>query len=375
MFPGLKSVVMWRFVVVVVLFILSLFFGLLCLELALRFFAPHPFGFAKGGVVNDAVLCYALTPNFSTVFPTKQQSDRTVFTTTAFGNRHSGVFNKSLPSVLVIGDSFTLATQVSDDETFASLLSRELNKNGASVNILNFGVFGYNTLQYVRLLNRTIGMFNTSHVFLNFYIANDFITLEDASACVMRVVNGYLVNARWNNLSLSFKIRALLGRHTHTFAFISEKINNVLWLRSVLFRMGFALSDPYYNAEALLFSVSDGETYFRDTLRLLDEMRYIAFVHNATFSIAVIPAQYHVVPELWDVFKKRYKSVHISEPVRKPYQVLLEYGRMNNVTVVDLFDVFSKEGVDFAPDGHYNALGHRKHAAAVLPVFRGSVEN
>src|SRR3990167_480764 len=54
--------------------------------------------------------------------------------------------------ILVLGDSYTFGFPVRDDETFASLIERQLNAQGVSVEVVNGGVSGYSpTLEYISL--------------------------------------------------------------------------------------------------------------------------------------------------------------------------------------------------------------------------------
>lgn len=54
-------------------------------------------------------------------------------------------------SVVVLGDSFTEATQVSDDEKYVSLAEKILHEKGVDVDLHNFGLSGRNIADYVYL--------------------------------------------------------------------------------------------------------------------------------------------------------------------------------------------------------------------------------
>jgi len=79
--------------------------------------------------------------------------------------------------IAVLGDSFTEARQVDLDNTFVSLLGRNLGRcaglNGAQVEVLNFGIGSYGTAQALLTLREDALRFDPDLVLLAFFPGND----------------------------------------------------------------------------------------------------------------------------------------------------------------------------------------------------------
>lgn len=65
--------------------------------------------------------------------------------------RKAGLGPRDGPSILCVGDSFTEAYQVSDDEVFTTLLEERLREDGLHTPVLNVGRSGYSLADYVAL--------------------------------------------------------------------------------------------------------------------------------------------------------------------------------------------------------------------------------
>jgi len=75
--------------------------------------------------------------------------------------------------VAIMGDSFTYGYGVDDDEILSVHLERVLKSNGnRQIQVLNFGIGGYNSAQVARLLRNKVIAFNPDIVIYN-YFPND----------------------------------------------------------------------------------------------------------------------------------------------------------------------------------------------------------
>jgi len=349
---------------------MSVFIGLFFLEVGLRVLYPTPFGFVKGGVVADGELCYRLPSDFSAVVNTFNPPYRTKYTTTTFGSRTAEMYEEGLPVILMLGDSFTLGIQVQDDETFAARVAQS-----TKVNVLNYGTLGYNPYQYLLLLNKTMREFPVRFVVVNLYVSNDVVLREDSPRdhCVMTVVDGYLVNADWENKSLFFKMRTFFHHHTHVYNFVSNQLMRSQWMRKVLYYGGFAVNTPE-NLEVLLFTnTSKSEEYYATTFSILDEMNEITKNHNATLVLVLIPSKYHVNKELWQVFWQKNGGGISLPDASIPFDRLKRSAQEKNMTVIDLYELFMQDAVPDrffgVRDDHYNKEGHERHAEEVVKVI------
>lgn len=79
--------------------------------------------------------------------------------------------------IVVLGDSFSEAVQVEQSETFWSVLEANLNADkvlpGKTVEVINFGVSGYGTVQEWQMLKHYAGQFQPDLVLLAFFPGND----------------------------------------------------------------------------------------------------------------------------------------------------------------------------------------------------------
>ncbi len=79
--------------------------------------------------------------------------------------------------VAVLGDSFTEALQVNQEEDFCSVLEKELQKcdnlRGRHIEVINFGVAGFGTAQELLTLRHRVWKYNPDIVLLAFTTSND----------------------------------------------------------------------------------------------------------------------------------------------------------------------------------------------------------
>ncbi|MGL5133444.1 MAG: SGNH/GDSL hydrolase family protein [Planktothrix sp.] len=81
--------------------------------------------------------------------------------------------------IAVLGDSFTLASQVAVESNYTSVLEKTLGKcqqfEGKNIEVLNFGVDGYGTAQQLITLREKVGKYNPDLVIFSFFVGNDVI--------------------------------------------------------------------------------------------------------------------------------------------------------------------------------------------------------
>lgn len=353
--------------------IISTAAGIIFLELGLRMFYPFPFGYVQGGVEADSELCYKLPENFNATIHTLDAPYSTRFTTTAFGTRTTGTYAENSSTILVLGDSFTQAIQVNDEETFSSVLNKKLRKTGKNYNILNYGALGYNPYQYLAVLNKTITQFKTKYVILNFYTANDFVLPADdiRKGCPITVIDGYLMTANASERSWLFMLRQFSHHNTHTYNFLTSKLSSQP-IKKFLYSLKLSTNNPDSPEAQLFVQNENSDKYFENTFSVLETINQITRAQNATFILVIIPARYHLVPELWGKFWKQY-GLTAQPDILLPYKKIAQYGLERNITVINLYDIFSQNhpaqyyGLR---DDHYNSKGHQKHAELILKALQ-----
>lgn len=148
-------------------------------------------------------------------------SDRTA----AFHDLRSGK-----PVILVIGDSFTQASQVSDEDTYYAIIKRRLDAE-----VFAYGAGGSGTLQEYMILDRYVDMIHPSLILWQFCL-NDFINNDPALETASSLNNNgwrrpywidgrveYVLPKTWTG---SFRIWA--RRHSRLFYFLFSRGDKLL---------------------------------------------------------------------------------------------------------------------------------------------------
>ena len=148
----------------------GLLVGLLLMELFLYFASysyPLPY-------VTDPYCAARLRPSFGAWFTNEGSC---YVKTNSHGNRDVERAFKKKEGVLriaVLGDSFAEARQLPIEKTFWNVLEKNLAKQlHREVEVLNFGVSGYSTVQELQLLRNHVWQFEPDVVLLAFYTGND----------------------------------------------------------------------------------------------------------------------------------------------------------------------------------------------------------
>ncbi len=124
----------------------------------------------------DKILRYELNPGFSGFFlqtPIRINS-------LGFRGPEISVEKGDRRRIIVLGDSITFAQSVSYESTFPALLEAKLRAVDPRVEVLNFGVNGYDTVQEVRFLEKT-GLALSPDLVILAYCLND-VGITDVDA-------------------------------------------------------------------------------------------------------------------------------------------------------------------------------------------------
>ena len=115
------------------------------------------------------------------------------------GFRQYGNVRSTKPKLLVIGDSFTQATAVSDDRTYHALLQRELG-----MEVFAYGASGYGTLQEYLLLDEVVDAVQPT-VLLWQFCNNDFINNDHALEMASTLNNNGWIRPYWEQGQIVYR--------------------------------------------------------------------------------------------------------------------------------------------------------------------------
>jgi lysophospholipase L1-like esterase len=231
----------------------------------------------------------------------------------------AGVFR-----IIVVGDSFTFGGKVHFDDTFPKRLERMLNLNSdqRKVEVLNWGIPGYSTVQEAELIKEGLKKFQPDLIVLE-------ITLNDAEQQPYRVTHPF------QDKSGQIKLKNPIFKLWKSLGFIVTRVYN-----SILHR-------EYVQYHIDLFENPN-------TWRIFDA----SLQHIATLSKkSNVPIFALVFPMLSHPFDDSYPFAGIHRKIRKAL-------RAHDLPRIDLFENFRGRNplrLQVAPgeDAHPNELAHR----------------
>lgn len=218
---------------------LGLFFGLLIMEIALRIVGyTYPIWYMP-----DQYTGYSLRPNVEGWYTREGQSYVRVNSDGLRDREHSKQKPPNTVRIAVLGDSFSEAMHVPQEDTFWWLMERRLKAcpafAGKNVEVINFGVSGYGTAQELITLRQKVWAYQPDIVLLAFLTFNDIMDnskrLKDTEEMPYFVYkNDQLVlddsfltsrtylklDSKWNRLGRWIRDRVRVFQAIHQIAFV-----------------------------------------------------------------------------------------------------------------------------------------------------------
>lgn len=260
--------------------------------------------------------------------------------------------------LLALGDSFTLAVQVAEEETFSarleSLLEQRLER---PVRILNAGVDGFGTQQSTAMARRLHELYDVDGAVLLFFTGNDFWE-NDSFPERLRMHGGMRMPPP--EPELSFWDRTL-GRLSYAYAYVR-----------VHFRTRAMRSDPHqlqrYGQELKIFDASSPvlNQQMRTTQQALQDFSSLCKEEKWACFLPVAPPAFVADPKraeaTFDLVGMSMEQVDLE----RPSEALMKTEHPG-LPQLDLLPVLraSKSPTYFRFDGHWNAEGHRLVADAL----------
>ncbi len=291
--------------------------------------------------------------------------------------------------IAVLGDSFAEARQVAQEDTFWSLLVRDLGNcsglNGKKVEVLNFGIGGYGTTEELLTLRKDALRFSPDLVLLAFYPGNDLqdnskeLSLAEGWRMPKPIYvrsNGKLVLDETFRRSLWHR---LLYEGVH-YSRLLELVNQSRWAWKAN-RLAASAGETQENPEP---QTANGvyappldaawEEAWLITEELLDRMNQEVMSNGARFVVTTIPTPPQVNPDtaarreverrlgIDDLF---YADRRISEIGQKHGFPVIRLAEPLQLIATETGTYLHGFKNSVMGDGHLNEAGHR-HAARVL---------
>lgn len=243
--------------------------------------------------------------------------------------RSDDVSEQAAPGVFriaVLGDSVAAAVKLAYPDRFTTLLENRLNDvyTRGSVEVLNFGVNGYSSLQEAVLLDALVDRFSPDMLVLQ-YCMNDF--------------------------------------------YPSERPYDWFVDHSPLYTVDF-LTSLVEQYQALGYPPAD----YWETLYQQDETGWLNIV--SAFSAIARYAEKHEIPVLLAIFPLVSREGWLAGDALERHERVAALGEQAGFDVLDLLPVFAEydiESIRFKPwdTFHPNVLGHRIAAEALAGWFQG----
>jgi tetratricopeptide (TPR) repeat protein len=309
--------------------------------------------------------------------------------------------------ILFLGDSFTMAGQLPEEDTFVHRVGDLLRLDpGVDVEVVNAGVNGYSTYQEMVLYKRHRRALRPDTVVLCFFLGNDFrdnmVHTSEARRLRRELLprgmryfdrhrDRFLYGADGVRLTDPLSGRLLREPSWSWVGTLAQRsyLVRLLAARVALIhgRMSWDLDrldadHRYYFYEIGLYQQKqDGlyQTATEITLDCIDELDAAVRADGGELLVALIPSQSQVVADYWRYTLDQLGLVESDlGPVdmRFPNRLLTEFLDKRSIPVIDMTDDFvnatDPNALFLANEGdrHFSAQGHRVAATAIAALVR-----
>ena len=195
-------------------------------------FFESPAGGKVGPITLDSELGWKATEHYQEVLVEKTKKGvpyEVRRSQKQYGFRRFGDVQSRKPKLLVIGDSFTQATAVSDDRTYHALLETLLG-----VEVFAYGAGGYGTLQELLILERYLDVIEPDAILWQFCM-NDFINNDNDLERQSVINNNGWTRPYWRNGAVvmlspkesAVQVREWINRHSRFLYFIVSRVDRL----------------------------------------------------------------------------------------------------------------------------------------------------
>ena len=370
------------------LILLGLIFALIILEIAFRIRYPDP----APKLMNQALQLHdlygiAFTPNaegwntslrgeYSTYVKINRKGLR--------GKEYSYTKAANTFRILVLGDSFTAALQVAEEETFPALLETKLNQiySAPHFEVINAGVVGYGTTNQLDYFKGEGFKYQPDLVLLAFFTGNDIA--DNLNPPHYKLENGHLapIPAIYNpdfgvppwakKGSLFRNLRNFLYTHSRLYSVSIELLIYTLigefpdlahWLTS----LGFAeATRPVSNTGNIYSALQPSQEAWEMTQALILALDKEVERHGSQLLVAILPDETEVDIQKWQNLLKRYPHLFNQTGVAdSPTLRLAQFLQKNHIPYIQLrtglkaYQDKTQEPIYFQIDGHWKPVGHR----------------
>lgn len=366
-------------------FTFALIVAVLLAEIALRLFAPD----TRSPYIYDEFTGTRLEPGHRFVFQSEGYSSNVINSQGLRDREHTLQKPTDTFRIAILGDSFSEAFQVAQENTFWSVLERELQATpefkNRTVEVINFGVSGFGTIQEWQMLAHYVGDYAPDVVLLAFLPGNDvrnnsrqlesdhrrpFAELNDGKLQLDVSFRDDPNEKRFREFTWSAcKDQAI--RHSRVAHLLYRALEN--WRSRTVSQnqpnAGFTNADEV-GIDNAVFAPPNTDGWreaWEITNRVLEAMQAESKALGAEFVVVILnnSVEVHPDPEITQELARKLGSADLKEPQRR----IMASGQRYGFPVIDLLEPMQKiartDHVFFhgfhntqLGTGHWNETGH-----------------
>lgn len=262
--------------------------------------------------------------------------------------------NEGIYSLATLGDSQSFGVGVEDEETFASLLAKNL---GASV--LNTACPGYNTIEEFWTYKNRVQPFKPRHVLLFFYSGNDpYENYKNRELYYGESESHPSPSLFWAGL------KNLLSKRSAIYTSLI-KLRQYPQINSLLYH--YKLVNPSLPPELAIFKKDQNRealAHWQITEQIISRLREEVESSGSKFWIVLIPDRYQVDKTYWQQWVSKYNLEPQDFDLMLPNRHLAAFSEKNGINFLDPTESLIQmqqqgKNVYWKIDAHLNALGHQ----------------
>lgn len=255
--------------------------------------------------------------------------------------------------ILVLGDSFTEAVQVSEEELFTA----RLEQTGSNLQVINAGVGGYGTVQHYLYLVSEGFRFSPDQVVLMFF-ENDlsdnclsyypgfgprpYATIRDGEVHIVEEPD----RSQYRKFAMSAPFQSFLNKHSYLYYFLNSRIYQRLF------------SEQMRQLQRADLKALDNSLKYAVFFGIVDRMHKYLISKQIDFAMVLIPTSEDVARGHW--------------PAEGG---IVEFCQKNRIKCLSLLERFTKEEskgthLYFERDIHWTREGHRIAADEITTLLK-----